>query len=167
MCCRIRSRILALLAAAAAGWAGPAASTTTTATFQVQIIITNACSIGSASALNFGSQGTLAAAVAATSTVSVNCTLTLPYNISLDAGTGSGATVAARIMTGPASATVGYSLYQDITHLLVWGNTIGTNTVAGVGTGLSLPYTVYGNVPSQATPAAGTYTDTITVTVTY
>jgi spore coat protein U-like protein len=163
---RVRSGILALLAAAAAGWAGLATGTTTTATFQVQIIITNACSIGSASTLNFGSQGTLAA-VAATSTVSVNCTLALPYNVGLDAGTGAGATIAARLMTGPASATVSYSLYQDITHLLIWGNTIGTNTMPGAGTGLSIPYTVYGSVPSQATPAAGTYTDTITITVTY
>jgi spore coat protein U-like protein len=32
---------------------------------------------------------------------------------------------------------------------------------------LSIPYTVYGYVPPQATPAAGVYTDTITVTVTY
>ncbi|WP_163468383.1 spore coat protein U domain-containing protein, partial [Klebsiella michiganensis] len=28
-------------------------------------------------------------------------------------------------------------------------------------------YTVYGRVPVQTTPAPGTYTDTITVTVTY
>jgi spore coat protein U-like protein len=164
---QVRSKVLALLATAAAAWAGPAAGTTTTATFQVQIIITNACSIASASTLNFGSQGTLAFAVAATSTVSVNCTLALPYNIGLDAGTGSGATVTTRKMTGPASATVNYTMYQDVANLLLWGNTIGTNTVAGVGTGLSIPYTVYGSVPSQATPAAGTYTDTVTVTVTY
>jgi spore coat protein U-like protein len=160
-----RWRILAALAAAV--WAGQADAATSTATFQVQIIITNACSIGSVSTLNFGSQGSLASAIAATTTVSVNCTLALPYSVGLDVGTGSGATVATRKMTGPASATVAYSLYQDITHLLVWGNTIGTNTVAGVGTGLSVPYTVFGDVPSQATPAAGTYTDTITVTVTY
>jgi spore coat protein U-like protein len=161
----IRSWISALLTVAAIGWAGPAAGTTTTATFQVQIIITNACSIDSTSTLNFGSQGTLAFAVAATS--SVSCTLALPSSISLDAGTGSGATVTTRKMTGPGSATVNYSLYQDITHLLIWGNTIGTNTMPGIGTGLSIPYTVFGHVPSQATPGAGTYTDTITVTVTY
>jgi len=49
----------------------------------------------------------------------------------------------------------------------VWGNTVGTNTVAGTGTGNSQSLTVYGNVPAQATPPAATYNDTITVTVTY
>jgi spore coat protein U-like protein len=160
-------RIAILLAAVFSALVGPASGTTTSTTFQVQIVITNACVIGAVSTLNFGSQGTLAAIVPATTTIGVNCTLALPYNVGLDAGVGSGATVATRKMTGPASATVSYSLYQDVTHLLVWGNTIGTNTIAAVGTGLSVPYTVYGAVPIQATPAAGTYTDTITVTVTY
>ncbi|MCE3520182.1 spore coat protein U domain-containing protein, partial [Escherichia coli] len=35
------------------------------------------------------------------------------------------------------------------------------------GSGAAQPYTVYGRVPVQTTPAPGTYTDTITVTVTY
>ena len=49
----------------------------------------------------------------------------------------------------------------------MWGNTVGTNTIAGTGSGGSQSYTVYGRVPPQTTPAAATYTDTITVTVTY
>jgi len=49
----------------------------------------------------------------------------------------------------------------------VWGNTIGTNTVASTGTGAAQSFTVYGRIPSQTTPAPATYTDTITVTVTY
>ena len=65
------------------------------------------------------------------------------------------------------SATVTYSLYSDSGRTTVWGNTVGTNTVAGVGNGASQSYTVYGRVPAQTTPAAATYTDTITVTVTY
>ena len=96
----------------------------------------------------------------------MSCTNTTPYNIGLDAGTGSGATVATRKMTS-GGATVSYSLYSDSAHATVWGNTIGTDAVAGTGNGTGQNYTVYGRVPPQTTPAPGTYTDTITVTVTY
>jgi spore coat protein U domain-containing protein, fimbrial subunit CupE1/2/3/6 len=64
-------------------------------------------------------------------------------------------------------ANVTYSLYTDTGRTTVWGNTVGTDTVAATGNGASQSYTVFGRVPSQSTPAPGTYTDTITVTVTY
>jgi spore coat protein U-like protein len=139
---------------------------TATSTFTVQMTVTSSCVINSASTLNFGSQGVLTANVDQTSTLQVQCTNTTPYNIGLDAGTGTGATVAARKMSS-GGATVTYSLYSDSGRTTVWGNTVGTNTVAAVGNGASQSYTVYGRVPPQTTPAAATYTDTITVTVTY
>ncbi|HVV63720.1 MAG TPA: spore coat U domain-containing protein [Pseudolabrys sp.] len=148
----------------------PSASTRgafVTTNFQVQITITDACVISGVNDLDFGSQSSLASAVTSTSTFNVNCTLGLPYTIGLSVGGGAGATTATRLMTGPGGATVTYSLYQDVAHTLVWGSSIGTDTVAAVGTGLAVPYTVYGQVPAQSTPATGTYTDTITITVTY
>jgi spore coat protein U-like protein len=96
----------------------------------------------------------------------VQCTNTTPYNIGLDAGTGTGATVAVRkLSTG--GVTVNYTLYSDSGRTTVWGNTVSTDTVAATGNGASQSYTVYGRVPAQTTPAPGTYTDTVTVTVTY
>jgi spore coat protein U-like protein len=139
---------------------------TTASTFTVQMTVTSSCVINSASTLNFGNQGVLVANVDNTSTLQVQCTNTTPYNIGLDAGTGTGATVAARKMTNGAN-TITYSLYSDSGRSTVWGNTVGTNTVSATGNGASQTYTVYGRVPSQTTPAAATYTDTITVTVTY
>ena len=50
---------------------------------------------------------------------------------------------------------------------VVWGNTVGTDTVAGTGNGASQAYTIRGRVPIQTTPAPGAYADTVTVTVTY
>ncbi len=144
---------------------GSHASTVTT-TFPVQLTITSACAINSASTLNFGSQGVLTAAVNQTSTIQVQCTNTTPYNIGLDAGAATGATVTTRKMTS-GGATVGYALYSDAGRTTNWGNTVGTDTVSGSGSGVSQSYTVYGQVPAQSTPAAATYTDTITVTVTY
>jgi spore coat protein U-like protein len=131
---------------------------TTTSTFTVQMTVTSSCVINSASTLNFGNQGVLVANVDNTSTLQVQCTNTTPYNIGLDAGTGTGATVAARKMTNGAN-TITYSLYSDSGRTTVWGNTVGTNTVSATGNGASQTYTVYGRVPSQTTPAAATYTD--------
>jgi spore coat protein U-like protein len=141
---------------------------TVTTTFNVQITITNACTIVSATNLNFGSVGVIGAAgVDSSSTITVLCTSLAPYTVGLSAGTGSGATVANRLMTSAATNTVGYSLYQDVAHSVVWGTTIGTDTLAGTGSGASQALTVYGHVPSQSTPAAAVYNDTVTVTVTY
>ena len=141
---------------------------TATTTFQVQITIQAACNINSATTLDFGTQGVLATNTDATSTITVQCTLLTPYNIGLNVGTGTGATAAARLMTsGASSDTVTYSLYRDPSRLLVWGDTIGTNTLVGAGTGLAVSHTVYGRVPAQTTPSPALYTDTITVTVTF
>ena len=84
----------------------------------------------------------------------------------LDAGLNGGGNINARRMVLGTGA-VGYQLYSNATRTTVWGNTAGSNTVAGSGTGATQNYTVYGLVPAQTTPAAGTYQDTITVTVTY
>lgn len=155
-----------LAGAGSLGLAGGAAAATTTSTFTVQVAITASCTINSAATLNFGTQGVLIANVDQTSTLQVQCTNTTPYNIGLNAGTGSGATVAVRKLTS-GSNTVNYSLYSDSGRATVWGNTVGTDTVAGTGNGAAQSYTVYGRITAQTTPAPGTYTDTITVTVTY
>ena len=161
---RVRRTFLAIAIVILPASAAQAASTTSQ--FSVSMTINSSCTIVSTAALNFGSQGVLTSAVPQTTTLQVQCTNTTAYNIGLDAGTGSGATVAARKMTS-GSNTVTYSLYSDSGHTTVWGNTIGTNTVSATGNGAAQTYTIYGQVPAQTTPAPGSYSDTITVTVTY
>ena len=63
--------------------------------------------------------------------------------------------------------TITYGLYQDAARSNPWGNTIGTNTAAGTGTGSNQALTVYGRVGAQTTPSRGTYSDSVVVTVTY
>lgn len=138
---------------------------TTSGNMTVTANVTAACSV-SANALNFGTVGVLTSAVNATTTVSVQCTSGTAYTIGLSAGSGTGATVAARKMTLSGS-TVTYSLYRDSGRTLVWGTTVGTDTVAGTGTGSAVSHTVYGRAPAQSTPAPGAYSDTIVVTLTY
>lgn len=147
----------------------PSSSQAQTATtqFNVQMTITASCQINSATNMDFGSNGVISGNVDATSTLTVQCTNSTPYNIGLNAGTGSGATVGTRLMTGPASATIAYSLYTTAARTTVWGNTVGTDTVAGTGTGAAQAYTVYGRAGQQTTPAPGVYTDTVTATISY
>jgi spore coat protein U-like protein len=141
-------------------------ATTVTSNFTVQIVINAQCLAATASTLNFGTPGVLSANVDVTSTIQVTCTNTTPYNIGLNAGTGTGATVSNRLMTSGAT-TISYAMYSNPGRTTNWGNTVGTDTVAGTGNGTAQSYTVYGRVPPQTTPAPGTYTDTIMVTVTY
>jgi spore coat protein U-like protein len=145
----------------------PVLAQTSTTQFNVQITITSECVVNSATDLDFGATGVIDAVLNADSEIAVQCTNLTPYNIGLDAGSGASATVADRLMTGPASETVAYSLFSDAAHADVWGDTIGTDTVPGTGTGAQQIYPVYGRVPVQATPQPGAYTDTITVTLTY
>src|SRR5882762_6733519 len=84
-------RLYVIAAAAAACFLPSATSSfaaTSTATFNVQVTIVATCTINSASALNFGSQGVFTANVDQFSTIQVQCTNTTPYTIGLDAGLG-------------------------------------------------------------------------------
>jgi spore coat protein U-like protein len=160
-------RYLSALAALMALGANPAVSQTQTSQFSVQMTITADCQITSAGSLSFGSAGVIATNRDGTSAIVVQCTNGTAYNVGLNEGTGTGATVATRKMTGPGAATVNYTLYSDSAHSSVWGNTVGTDTKSANGTGAAQSYTVYGRVLPQTTPAPGSYSDTVTVTLTY
>ena len=79
---------------------------------------------------------------------------------------GQHATGTTRRLQGPGGF-VTYELYRNATRTQRWGATLNNDTVAGSGNGGNQALTVYGRVPGQTTPSAGTYNDTITVTVTY
>lgn len=135
--------------------------------FTVTANVQNKCTV-SASTLDFGTPaGVLNASInIAPQPIAVTCASGTPYNIGLDGGLNSGNNINARKMILGANS-VAYQLYRNAGRTQVWGNTVGTNTVAGTGTGTAQNLTVYGQVPAQTTPPAGTYTDTVVVSVTY
>lgn len=165
----MRKNFSAITGAIAGALLIPAIATaqTTSANFTVQITIAGSCQVNSATNMDFSSQGVLNTNTDASSIVTVQCTNTTPFNIGLNARTGATATVTNRQMTAPDGATITYSLYQTAARDTVWGETAGTNTVSATGTGAAQPFTVYGRVPPQNTPAPATYTDTVTATITY
>jgi len=126
----------------------------------------NANCLVTATNLNFGSTSSLVSNVDATSTVTVQCTNSTPYTVALNAGTGTGATITVRKMTSGAN-TINYSLYTDSARSVLWGNGTTGVTQSGTGSGNQLAYTVFGRIPPQSSPIPGSYSDTITVTVTY
>ncbi len=161
---RVPVRIaVAVALATSPAWLTAATKTTT---FAVRLTLTADCTI-TASDLDFGSQGVLAANVDQTSSVSVTCSNNAPYQVGLDGGTAAGSSIANRLMAGTGAATVQYQIYRDSGRTQIWGNTPGTDTVGGTGSGAAQAITMYGRVPPQATPAAGTYTTTVTATVNF
>jgi spore coat protein U-like protein len=138
---------------------------TTSNSFSAAARVQTTCTV-SASNLSFGTLGHLTGNVDAISDITAQCANGAPYTVGLSAGNGPGATVAVRQMTRGAK-TLNYSLYQDSSRTRVWGETIGTDTVTGIGNGTAQSYTVYGRIPPQTIPGPGLYTDTIVVTVTF
>jgi spore coat protein U-like protein len=157
----------ALVATALFSLSAAAHAGTSTGNFKVTLTIQSECKLNSTTDIAFGTSGVIQAALTATGTLGVQCTNTTPYNIGLSAGAGTGATVANRIMTAGTGSTIGYSLYHDTAFTQVWGSTVASNTTAATGSGAVQTYTVYGRVPAQTTPAAGSYSDTVQVTITY
>jgi spore coat protein U-like protein len=147
---RRRSPQIARAAAliALAGWASAASG---------------ACSV-SPSGVHFGvydpSSGT---ALDGAGNIAVTCTTLTTFTVSLSTGTGNYSQ--RRMTSGPGS--LNYNLYVDPVRLLVWGDgTGGSQTVPSIFVlGANLP--IYGRLPARQSPRAGTYLDTIVVTVTY
>ena len=132
--------------------------------FNVNATVARQCNV-SATTLDFGTVGLLSANTPGTSTIGVQCSSGSAYNVGLNQGL-NGPSINARKMAFGANL-IGYQLYSNPGRTTVWGDAVGTNTVAGSGNGSVQNLTVYGTVPAQTTPTAGTYNDTITVTITY
>jgi len=139
-----------------------------TTTFGVSAVVLKDC-IVSATALQFGNY--TGAVNNATSTITVTCTNTTGYTVGLSAGTGYQATVTNRLMSngtpGAGTPTLPYALYSNSGMTTNWGNTSATNWVSGTGNGTAQALPVYGQVAAGLYVTPGTYTDTITATVTY
>jgi spore coat protein U-like protein len=136
---------------------------TSTTSFNVTATIVKDCGV-SATAMVFGNY--TGAVNNTTSTVTVTCTNTTGYTVGLSPGLATGATVTTRKMQDGANL-LSYALYSNSGRTTNWGNTSGTGWVAGTGSGVAQPLTVYGQIPAAQHPTPGSYTDTITATVTY
>ena len=128
----------------------------------------------SAQAVAFGNYDPLSALPTdSTGQVTVTCSnlVSLFVNYTVALSTGVSGTYSSRQLASGANR-LNYNLYTDVTHLLVWGDgTSGTSQISAgflaVILGVSANHTVYGRIPARQTAAVGSYSDTITVTVTF
>ncbi|MGZ3172057.1 MAG: Csu type fimbrial protein [Croceibacterium sp.] len=158
--------VAAAMAATISSAPAYASTGTATTTFTVSADVVATCIIG-ATALDFTNYNSSSGNKDATSTVSVTCSNGSTYNVGLDKGTSTGASVTARAMTGPGGALLSYALYRDSGRTLNWGETVGTDTKSGTGSGSNQDITVYGRVPGSQYVGVGHYSDTITATITF
>jgi spore coat protein U-like protein len=125
----------------------------------------NATCVNTVTPIAFGTYTGVVAST--TATINVTCTNTTPYTVGLDPGLFTAATVTTRELTGTGGAGLNYVLTSDAAYAVNWGQTAGTDTIAGTGTGAAQPMTIYGQEAAGQYVAPGAYTDTITVTITY
>jgi spore coat protein U-like protein len=163
----MKHRIAVLLMLGLMPWAGlHAQQQTASTTFRVTAKVSAVCAV-TASDLAFGAySSSTATPLQGTTLLRATCTPNTTYYVGLDQGQAPGATVNARKMVSGTS-NLNYQLYSDTSRTKIWGNTTGTDTVTGTGTGVAQDHTVFGSVPAAQNVAAGDYADTITVRVYY
>lgn len=107
------------------------------------------------------------ASVDSTGTVTVTCLVINSYSVALSRG--SSGSYSPRTLVSGGNA-LDYNLFLNSSRSTIWGDgTGGTGVISGSIGLLLLPnnHTIYGRIPGGQNPAAGSYADTITVTVTY
>ncbi len=161
--------LAALFLLALAGSPVPAA--TANSTMAVTTRLQSSCR-ASVTALAFPPYTPGGGARNANTAIRVRCTRGTSFTVSLDAGSTGGGTYAQRLM-GSAAGLLQYNLYTNSARSRIFGDgTASTFTRGGTGAGLATArtVTVYGRLPDSAAnrlAVPGSYTDTITVSVSY
>lgn len=153
---------------------------TVTDSFAVTATVTSGCVLGSSGAvngvdfgtINFGSMVDISnhvdiASSSGAGSVIVTCTPGTSISLALDYGLHNGSSSARYVSNGTTS--LAYQLYRDSSHSQVWG-TVADGLAYNIASfpSATQTYTVYARLFATATmPATGTYTDTVTVTLTY
>ena len=160
---------VALAALAVAVVSTHAHALTTTQGFTVTATVTPICTINTLPNYAFGAIGGTATTFAnlSASTVSVTCSTGAPYAITLSSPN----TVANVFSMVNGATKMAYSLYFNNNTNPQWDATAG-GTFSSIGNGGAQTISMYGTIPSQTPPVGGwlttgTYTDNVTMTITY
>ena len=123
-----------------------------------------ACSIN-VIGVNFGSYDVFSnTALNSTGKIDVNCPSGVGYTIGLSAGSG---IFTQRVMKNGAHS-LNYNFFTAANRVLVWGDASnGSVTVSGSSAGETINHVVYGRIPPHQNVHSGSYSDTITVMITF
>lgn len=149
---------------------GPVNTGTTSSIVNISLQITNDCIIN-APDIRFGTAPLISAFSPVTQTISVQCTKGTSYTVGLSDG--SNASGGQRRMAN-GGHYIHYEIYQGTGGTTRWGSSAGQTRASGsadvnpgAGTGNTTQGFVYHSqiLSGQATPPAGTYTDTVVISV--
>jgi spore coat protein U-like protein len=115
--------------------------------------------------VNFGSYDVFSnVALDSAGNIDINCLNGVGYNITFSAGNG---TYEQRVMSSGAHS-LNYNLFTAANRVLVWGDATNDSvTVSGSGTDETVDHVVYGRIPPNQNVYPGSYSDTITVEITF
>jgi spore coat protein U-like protein len=157
------------LALVALSGAAVAQTFTATAAMPVRVELVGECRV-SAADLNFGnyvsqSQGS----VQGQTTIELSCASGTTVEVSLDAGVGAPGSNTSRRKMERADGTdqLDYDLFQDAARRVHWGDRSGTDTLEVVTTGTATSIPIYGEIPGRQKVRDGSYSDVITIRVSY
>lgn len=173
---KLKQRVMRLaLASALAFCVTPSlnAYAAATSNMAVSATVSGSCTI-SAGALAFGSYDPVSTHASTdldgSATLTVNCTSGSNGTITLgqgsNANTGSTDIAPARRLKDAGTNHLSYALYSDSARTVVWGADT-TNDVVYTGVGTAEPVSVYGRITSGQNVPAGTYSDTVLVSITF
>lgn len=154
--------LLATALAVVAG--GPALAGSDSDVLTVRVTVQEACSIAG-STLDFGTYSAgQQAALDAQGAVSYSGCAAGTLTIALDGG-GAG-TTANRAMTNGSGGSLNYQLFRNSARSTIWGSGAEAQQVVLLEPG-SGNVPVYGRIPGSQNVAAGSYSDTVNVTLTF
>lgn len=140
----------------------------TTGNLSVTSTVVDNCEISSTSAVAFGNYDPAVANASSnkdgTGTITLTCTQGAVAVIALDDG--ANADVGQRRMTD-GTDHLQYNLYQDSARTTVWGDGADAKTADPAPSTDPVAHTVYGRVPGGQDVPAGSYTDTVGITVNF
>ena len=143
------------------------ATAQTTGTMAATADVTANCQVNSSGIVFGGTNVIDGAAHTMTGAVNVKCTFDTAWTASANAGLGTDATITTRKMQS-GTDSLNYSLFTDTAGTTLWGDGTTGSTIGGTGTGQFVATNITGVIPAnQTTLRAGSYADTVTVTVNY
>jgi len=137
------------------------------ASLSVQRAHAVSCVFNSVSPVTFGAYNVFSETPTdAVGSLTYQCSLLLALDvITINLGTGSSGTYGARTMLNGANA-LNYNLYMDAARTQVWGDkTGGTSNYAALLNLTAVTLSIYGRIPARQNAKAGSYSDTVVITL--
>jgi spore coat protein U-like protein len=126
-----------------------------------------------ATSINFGSYDVFSS-IPVDSTASINVTCKIPSDspqaplpVVISLSPGNSGNFSPRSMQSTGSDTLDYNLYANASMSTIWGDGGGSSSVQTALVAKDMPWnaTLFGRIPARQNVSAGSYSDTITVTI--